>query len=119
MSEQNPRLNVTTHGEATVIQLADRKILDEVSITQIGQELNAMVANAAEPKLVLDFANVSHMSSSALGMLITLHKRIREKAGTLKLCRIQPAIYEVFVITRLSEIFDIYPSQQQALAAMS
>jgi anti-sigma B factor antagonist len=55
------------------------------------------------------------MSSSALGMLITLHKRIREKNGQLKLCNIQPAIYEVFVITRLNEIFDIHQSQQQAL----
>ena len=115
MREENPRLNVVVEGNATVVELADRKILDEVSISEIGDQLNALVAESDNPKLVLDFSSVSHMSSSALGMLITLHKRIREKNGQLWLCNIQPVIYEVFVITRLNEIFQISPSRKEAL----
>jgi len=115
MAEQNPRLQITQEGDVQVVELTDKKILDEVNIAQIGEELNGLVAEMSDPKLVLNFAAVSHMSSSALGMLITLHKRMREKNGQLKLCNIQPAIYEVFVITRLNEIFDIHQSQQQAL----
>jgi len=119
MREEAPRLNVTVENDITVVELADRKILDEISISQIGEKLNALVAEAERPKLVLDFANVSHMSSSALGMLITLHKRIREKKGHLRLCNIQPAIYEVFVITRLNEIFQISESRHQALDSLT
>ena len=117
MAEQNPRLSVETEGGVTIVQLADRKILDEVNITEIGNGLNALVAETDDVKLVVDFASVSHMSSSALGMLITLHKRIREKSGQLRLCNVQPAIYEVFVITRLNEIFRIFQSRQEALAS--
>ena len=113
--ERTPRLLVSTEGDATVVELTDRRILDEVGIGEIGDLLNAMVAQAVRPKLVLDFNKVAHMSSSALGMLITLHKRVREKNGELRLCCIQPAIYEVFVITRLNEIFNISPSRQEAL----
>ena len=58
------------------------------------------------------------MSSSALGMLITLHKRIRERGGELRLCGIQPAILEVFVITRLNEIFQIAPTREQAVQSL-
>jgi anti-sigma B factor antagonist len=89
-----------------------------VNIMQIGQQLQALAARDAVPKLVLDFSNVGHMSSSALGVLITLHKRVREKNGQLMLCNIQPAIFEIFVITRLNEIFRIYPSREEALAAL-
>lgn len=119
MREQNPRLSVSSEGDVTVVELADRKILDEVNIMQIGERLSALVTASEAPKMVLDFTNVAHMSSSALGVLITLHKRIREKNGQLRLCNIQPTIYEIFVITRLSEIFRICGSRQEALGSFS
>lgn len=118
MRENSSRLNVTTLGDVSVVELADRKILDEVNISEIGEQMNSLVAESDNPKLVVDFANVAHMSSSALGMLITLHKRIRQKDGELRLCNIQPSIYEVFVITRLNEIFEISQSRQEALESL-
>lgn len=117
-NQNNPRLDVSQESDATVVQLLDRKILDEMSIMQIGDEINELIAESSPPKLVLDFTNVAHMSSSALGMLITLHKRIREREGQLRLCCIQPTIYEVFVITRLNEIFRVCQSRQEALDSM-
>jgi anti-sigma B factor antagonist len=116
--EKTPRLRVAASGGATVVELTDRRILDEVSINEIGEQLASMVAHAAVPQFVLDFSGVAHMSSSALGMLITLHKRIREKGGELRLCGIQPAIMEVFVITRLNEIFSICATKEQALETL-
>jgi len=119
MQDKTPRVQVATEANATIVELVDRKILDEISITQIGEQLGAIVAEQPKPKMIIDFANVAHMSSSALGMLITLHKRIREKEGELRLCNIQPAIYEVFVITRLNEIFQISESRSDAMASLS
>jgi len=112
-----PRLTVTNEGGVIIAELVDKKILDEIAITQIQEQLAVVLAPAAEPKLVMDFSRVAHMSSSALGMLITLHKRIREKKGELRLCGISPSIYEVFVITRLNEIFRIVQTRPQALAS--
>ncbi len=119
MQQELPRLNVTAEGGVTIVELTDRKILDELSISQIGERLQGLVAKAEDPKFILDFSSVGHMSSSALGMLITLHKRIREKKGQLRLSGIQPPIHEVFVITRLNEIFDICQSKEQALETLS
>lgn len=115
MRQDAPRLKVDKVGDVTVVELTDKKILDEISIGQIGEQLRQIVLQQASPKLVLDFVNVQYMSSSALGMLITLHKRVRESGGQLRMCCIQPAIYEVFVITRLNEIFQILPTRQEAV----
>ena len=117
MQERTPRLTVTNEGDVIVAELVDKKILDEVAITQIQEQLSAVLAPTTEPQLVMDFSRVAHMSSSALGMLITLHKRIREKNGELRLCGISPSIYEVFVITRLNEIFKIVQTRREALAS--
>ena len=114
-SASSSRMTVEQAGDVIIVELKDRKILEEMSIMQIGEQLNAMVAKAEVPKVIIDFTNVAHMSSSALGILITLHKRIREKRGQLRLCGIQSAIYEIFVITRLNEIFSICQSRQEAL----
>ena len=118
MREQSPRLDISQQNDVSVIKLLDKKILDEVCISQIGDQINSIITAAQNPKLVLDFSNVAHMSSSALGMLITVHKRIREKKGQLRLCNIQPGIYEVFVITRLSEIFQICQDPGQAISSL-
>jgi len=119
MREQDPRLRLSVNGEVTLIELMDRKILDGVNILQIGEQLGALAAQARTPRFILDFANVAHLSSSALGILITLSKRVREKGGDLRLCGIAPAIHEIFVITRLNEIFQIFPSRKEAMESMA
>jgi len=113
-----PRLMVEDMAGAKLVLLTDRKILDEINITQIGQELARLVAESDTPKIIVDFGNVAHMSSSALGMLITLHKRVAEKKGQLRFCNIQPSIHEVFVITRLNEIFRIHQSRAEAVESL-
>jgi hypothetical protein len=72
MPRLTPRLRLSVNGNVTIIELLDRKILDGVNILQIGEQLAALVTQAGEPKFVLDFSNVGHLSSSALGILITL-----------------------------------------------
>jgi anti-anti-sigma factor len=118
MAPENQRMNVAVRDDVQIVELMSQKILDEMVISEIGEQLYQLVEQSEYPRMIVDFSAVSHMSSSALGMLITLHKRIREKGGILKLCCVQPAIYEVFVITRLNEIFDICGSIDEAMQGM-
>ena len=115
MQDEAGRLKAIKQGEVTIVELLDEKILDEAVISQIGERLSELVAQDAMPRIVMDFTQVGHMSSSALGMLITLHKRVREKGGLLRLCSIRPTIYEVFEITRLNQVFGILPSREEAV----
>ncbi len=70
-----------------------------------------------KPKLLLDFANVDHLSSAALGMLININNRIKQRNGQLRLANIKPQILEVFQITRLNKLFRICEGRPQALAS--
>ena len=91
------------------------RILDDIYISKIGEELTNAITGSQNPKLIIDFEKVTNMSSSALGMLITVHKRVREAGGELRLCNINPNIEEVFRITRLDEIFIMDIDRQGSL----
>lgn len=117
MSEQPARLKVKEADGVSIIEFADRKILDELCILEIQDELSKLVEARDSGNLLLSFKNVDHLSSAALGMLITLKKKVEEKKGKLKLSDINPQIYEVFKITRLNKVFDIHASAEKARAS--
>ncbi len=119
MSADQPELKVTYSDGVCVVEFADRKILEELSINQIGEELTRLAEQHQPTNMLLDFKNVEHLSSAALGMLITLHKRIVDLGGQLKLTDIKPQIYEVFKITRLNKVFDIHDSAAKAKASFA
>ncbi len=111
------RIDVTQKGEVTVVRFVDRKILDEANIQELGVEMFKLVEQEQRKNLLLNFFNVEFLSSTALGKLITLDKKVKANGGRLKLSNIRPEIYEVFAITKLNKLFDIKDDEADALAA--
>ncbi|MDB5290873.1 MAG: rsbV [Phycisphaerales bacterium] len=116
MAESTPPLSVTQHKDIRVVEFTNNRILDEANINEIGQTLVALIGERQNPKLLLDFTAVDHLSSAALGMLINANNKIREANGQLRLTNIKPQILEVFVITKLNKLFKILPSRAEAIA---
>ena len=114
MSELAAPVTVNRVKDIDLVEFTQSKILDEANIAEIGNTLNGLIDRRDNPKLLLDFANVDHLSSAALGMLINANSRIRQKNGQLRLANIKPQIFEVFVITKLNKLFRILPSRQEA-----
>lgn len=111
------RLKVTRHGSIIEVGFRDRHILDEANIQQIGEQIRTIVDAEPKPKLLINFADVDHLSSAALGMLITINNRVRAIQGQLRLSNIDPQIYQVFVITKLNKLFEIYETADKARAS--
>ncbi|MEM1062535.1 MAG: STAS domain-containing protein [Planctomycetota bacterium] len=109
------RIEVEEFGDVSVARFADKKILDETRIQHIGNQLFGLVDEDGRKKIVLDFANVEYLSSAALGKLITLDKKVKAAGGQLRMCNIRQEIKEVFVITRLDQLFKMFDDQESAL----
>ncbi len=116
MGEDGPHLTVMDSGDVRIVEFTDRKIIEELTISQIGDELTSLIASTPKIKLLLSFEQVEHLSSAALGVLIKVHHQTGDAEGKLRLSDITPQIYEVFKITRLNKLFDIYSSREEALA---
>jgi anti-sigma B factor antagonist len=115
MTTKDSRLVVCEVDEVTQIEFVDRNILEEASIQQIGEEISAIIDAQANPKILLSFENVEHLSSAALGTLITINTKVKQKGGQLRLSNIDKQIYEVFVITKLNKLFQIHDTNEKAL----
>jgi len=119
MSPAESRLRMRQEKGVTHVEFIDRNILDEGNIQQIGEEISAVIDAGDRPRLLISFANVDHLSSAALGTLITINTKVKAKGGDLRLADIDPQIYEVFVITKLNRLFQIHDTSEQALASFS
>jgi anti-sigma B factor antagonist len=119
MAEIKPKISVEYEKNATVVSFTDEKILEEKDIKALQDSIMSVVEQAERINLILDFGNVRFLSSSVLGLLIRLSKRIYERDGQLKLCNINPKIFEIFKITRLTTTFDIHKDVESAVEDFS
>ena len=115
--DKMPPVAVSQTKDIRIVEFQNHKILDEGNIADIGLTLTAMIEETPSPKMLLDFVNVDHLSSAALGMLINANNKIKQKNGALRLTNIKPQILEVFVITKLNKLFRILPTRDEALAS--
>jgi len=119
MTENKPRISVRYTEKATIVTLTDEKILEENDIRAVQESIMSVIDESERTNLVVDFQNVRFLSSSVLGLLIRISKKIYERDGGLRLCNINPKIHEIFKITRLTKVFDIYPDIDSATEGLS
>jgi anti-sigma B factor antagonist len=67
--------------------------------------------------LVVDLTRVSFIDSTALGVLIGIHKQCSASGTDMRLVVNEARILKVFEITGLTDLFDIVPSLAEATSA--
>ncbi|MGF1634207.1 MAG: STAS domain-containing protein [Phycisphaerae bacterium] len=115
MPEQAAPIEITQDKDVHVVEFTNNKILDEANINEIKLALVHLIESNEKPRVLLDFGNVDHLSSAALGVLIDINNRIRQQNGMLRMACIKPQIMEVFQITKLDKLFRIFSTRDQAM----
>ncbi len=100
-----------------VVVFQQAQILDAVAIERMTAALKDFIDQAKTDRFLFDFSHVTYLSSSALGMLVSLQRRVAQQGGQLRLAGIHDDIMEVFQITKLDTVFDIYNNRNAALEA--
>ena len=79
---------------------------------------NAMRREEPAEVVILDFSDVPYVDSAGLGSLVSAFIS-RQKAGRrIVLSGINPRVQKLFEITRVQELFLIFPSPEEAIAAL-
>jgi anti-sigma B factor antagonist len=113
MEPTEDKIVVENGIDVTLVTFEDEDILEDQQIRRLERALLPIVRRNEEKRLVLNFANVQFMSSSFLGLLVKIHKRVIEMGGHLQLFNLDPKIHKVFEITQLVKVFDIVPPSQE------
>lgn len=70
----------------------------------------------AQPKqVILDFEDVQHLDSSAMGAIFHFQRKIREYNGRLSIIHVSPKIMQIFKITKSDAHLDVFESLADAL----
>jgi len=102
-------------GPYTVVEFRTASLMDPFQLQQIGDELYPLVDQQDKRLLVLDFEPVQYLSSQAIGIVLTLHKKLNAIKGKLILCGVGPKLMELLRITRLDRLLTIKPTQNDVI----
>ena len=118
MESTSMNLKVTPRSVQDNVQALDLEgEVDVYTAPLLRQEIMDQVDNGS-PHLLVNLEKVEYLDSTGLGILIGGVKRAKEKSGSLKLVGPSARITRIFEITGLNKIFDVYPSESEALASM-
>ena len=109
-------MDVEVVGEVTVVALPAR--IDTTSARDVETELNGLL-DAGTRDLVADFAGTEYVSSAGLRVFLAVLKFLEKNDGRIVLCAMQPFVDDVFTISGFSELFEIAPGRDDALALLA
>lgn len=66
-------------------------------------------------KIIIDLSNIKHVSSSALGTLIAMERKVKRKNGDIRLVITEQEVLRIMQITLLNRVFHIYNNIQDAI----
>ncbi len=103
------------------------KNLGEIKELKVVGELDALVApklkeritklvEGDSTKFIIDFEEVTHINSLAMGILRGKLKVVKEMGGDIKLIKLNEHIKTIFEMIGLDEIFEIYETEDEAVA---
>ena len=67
--------------------------------------------------LIVDLRDVVFLDSTGIGALVGILRRVRAQDGSLMLVTSSERLLNIFEVTGLGNVFDIYPEIEDAIAA--
>lgn len=106
--------NSVMRGEIAVVYCRGRIVFGEED-----DELRRVVLELLRQtrQIVLQLAWVTQIDSGGLGTLVGLYVSARNRDGEIKLAAVSQKVREVLQTTKLTELFDIQVSEEEAVAA--
>lgn len=117
--QTNSYITLAEHGDVLVVSFKTRLLNDEENIEQLGQELFSLVEQANWLKLVLDLTNVEYLTSSVLGKLITLHRKLHRSQGKMVLFGLSEGVDAILRTSKLLSYFAVAESRDAAIAQLA
>lgn len=112
-TEEPLEVDVREQGDVRVVRISGSVGMNEAE--QLRTALIEVAAGGVRA-VVLDLGGMDFICSLGLGAMIAAHQRLRGRQGDLRLANPQPAIREVLEATRLTKLFAIYASVEEAVA---
>ena len=108
--------SIRQQGVVTVVDISGR--FDAVSASEIKARLHGLIEEGRD-LLVFNLKSMDFIDSAGLGVLVSCLRRAAAEGGDLRLAEVPPFCRSIFELTRLTRVFDVTQSLEQALETVS
>ncbi|MDZ4765481.1 MAG: STAS domain-containing protein [Chloroflexota bacterium] len=107
-------IQVSNLQDVTLVQVNGR--IDSTNANRLGAALTDEIDNG-HTRIVLDLSSVEYMSSAGLREIVMAYKRVQRSAGDVRIAHPSDRVMEVLEVSGLDSVFQIFPSQGEAVGS--
>ena len=108
-----------TTTEDGVLVLSLNGELKIVSAEDCKNRINTLISEAEAKKVIMDIAELEFLDSAGLAVFISAYKKMSVEDGKLAICGLRGQPRNIFEISNMQKIIDVYPTLDDALAALA
>jgi anti-anti-sigma factor len=98
-----------------VVTLLTPDLSEEATLSRVRTELESIVDQPEQHRVVLRFDNVRSLSRGAVVMLLARAQHLSRTQGAMRLCHVSPTVMSSLEQTQLPQLIEILPKLEEAL----
>lgn len=114
----SPGLVVRTVRGVSVVRLCDISMTEYDEVESLKHNLYELIDRHAASRIALDFTNVRHLPTEAIGVLLKLKAKAEEIGGQVVIFGLGEYPLEAFEFLHLHRVLEICQTEEQALGAL-
>ena len=107
-------MNIREERHNDVVVFALEGDVNIANSPELRKAFDAMIKRQ-EKKVLVDFSKVPYIDSSGLATLIEMFQRLKKIGGALRFCSLEQKVKNVFEVTKLHKLFEIFDTRETAL----
>jgi anti-sigma B factor antagonist len=110
-------IHTRTVGQVHILDISGKILLGEPTKT-IRHTISDLLENGGA-RIVINLMDVNYIDSAGIGELVRTYTTVTREGKQLRLLNLSKKIREVLVITKLLTVFQVYESEQAAVASFA
>jgi len=111
-------LIVVPSDDVAVVRFTVPRLTEEINLEQLGHELGTLIDQHGCRKMVVSLSGLEYLTSSGLGKLIALHRKMHREEGVVVFCDAPPTVADILHASRLDTYFNGAPDIPAAMTAI-
>jgi anti-sigma B factor antagonist len=113
----NMKIETRVIGDVRILDCSGKITLGEGTMV-VRSRVRDLVQSGVK-NIILNLADVNYIDSSGIGELVSTYTTVTTNGGRLKLLNLTKRFNELLAITKLLTVFEVFDSEQAALASFT
>ena len=90
----------------------------DMGLKEVNSYMKTLIKDESCKGFVINFEFVNFIDSSGIGMVVGIFKALQGRQAKLAICQLSEENKEIFTMTQLDSLINIYPTEEEALAGL-